>query len=209
MPNTITPTTFDYNNITLSAIADAFSTILPRDKSLLDVQFNVQTTMQKMYSETGDEQIISLPGTRINFSDFLGKYTPACFGNINSEEFSYTDLSMTGVIGFDGGTPTVKPPYEIRGRRFYSLKIRPNYYAYRAFGILDPWIDQAEAWYTCGGVKVNLTNNVVTDITIPSSTLTPIILHIYMKITAKNLFGTITLSSNWVYLVNYDGVSKV
>jgi hypothetical protein len=210
-----TPTKFDENNITLSAIAEAFG-ISTIPKSLLDVQIKAQANSQSLYKETGEEETISLPRTTIHFSDFLGKYTPQCTGNIDVQENSGTAEGVQGVIGFNnsGG----KPPYEIRGRTLFSLKIYPYYYANKQGAASSVGTNSEEVWYMYGtdaqiagrtGVKVGLYGNTLANIRIPSGTLTPFILLIHIKINASsNLGGQVTVEGNWVYDVRYNGLTK-
>jgi len=209
-----TPTKFDDNNITLSTIGGAFG-ISTAPKSLLDVQINAQANSQSLYRETGEDETISLPGTTISFSDFLGKYTPQCTGNIDGQENSGTANGVQGVIGFNsGGTPT----YEIRGRTLFSLKIYPYYHANKQGAAINVGTNSEEVWYMYGtdaqiagrtGVKVGLYGNTLANIRIPSGTLTPFILLIHIKINASsNLGGQVTVEGNWVYDVRYNGLTK-
>ena len=212
-----TPTKFDENNITLSTIGGAFG-INTRPMRLLDVQIQAQGNMQRLYRETGEEETISLPYTTISFSDFLGKYTPQCSGNIDKKEFSGTADGVQGVIGFSGWT-TQTAPYEIRGRKLFSLKIYPYYYARTQGAATSSGTNSQDLWYMYGtdaqlsanprtGVKVYLAHNAQNDIMIPSGTLTPFVLLIHIFINASSsLGGQVGVEGNWVYDVRYNGLT--
>jgi len=216
MPNT--PAIFDNNNITLYAIGGAFG-INTRPMSLLDVQNKAQANSQSLYRETGEDETISLPRTTISLGDFLGKYTPQCTGNIDKQEYSALADGVQGVIGFNVETPT----YEIRGRTLYSLKIRPYCYANKHGAATSVETSSEEVWIMYGtdaqlsasprmGVQLGVNFNTLTNIRIPSSTLTPFVLLIHIKITASSYilgvpFGSVTLWKDWVYQVNYNGLT--